>query len=166
MSNTQFSDLEGLKIAVEMERRGGDFYRRTAKVATNPKTVELLEALARDEEIHEKEFHSLAAQLADADLANEVYDEETSAYLSAVAADVVFQKGLMALVKDQGYERPESILTQAIESEKDAIIFYGEMIEQARMPKAAVAFREIVRQEKTHLAKLSRQLLALLEEAN
>ena len=31
-----FSDVEGLRIAVEMERRGEDFYRRAAKVSRAP----------------------------------------------------------------------------------------------------------------------------------
>ena len=43
-----FSDVEGLRIAVEMERRGEDFYRRAAKVSRSQETVSLL----KSEEIH------------------------------------------------------------------------------------------------------------------
>ena len=36
-----FSDVEGLRIAVEMERRGEDFYRRAARVSRADETVAL-----------------------------------------------------------------------------------------------------------------------------
>ena len=32
MPSHAFSDSEGVRIAVEIERRGGDFYRRAAKI--------------------------------------------------------------------------------------------------------------------------------------
>ena len=157
----QFSDLEGLKIAAEMERRGGEFYRHTAKIATNPETVALLTLLAKDEEIHEREFHMLAERAASANLPLEYYSDEVSAYLSAVAADVVFQSGLMGMVKNQSYDSAEAILQAGIQSEKDAVLFYSEMIEHVTHEKSAAAFQEIVRQEKSHLAKLQKMLMTL-----
>ena len=54
-----FSDVEGLRIAVEMERRGEDFYRRAAKVSRAPETVSLLNDLADDEVLHGREFQRL-----------------------------------------------------------------------------------------------------------
>ena len=51
-----FTDLEGLRIAVEMERRGEAFYRRAAKISKSPETVALLESLAEDEKRHNAEF--------------------------------------------------------------------------------------------------------------
>ena len=41
-----FNDREGLRIAVEMERRGEEFYRRSARISRNPQTVKVLEQLA------------------------------------------------------------------------------------------------------------------------
>ena len=57
-----FSDLEGLRIAVEMERRGGDFYRRAAKVSKDPGTAQLLSQLAQEETGHELDFQALYAR--------------------------------------------------------------------------------------------------------
>ena len=54
-----FSDIEGLRIAVEMERRGEDFYRRAARVSRTQETVALLNALADDETMHCREFQRL-----------------------------------------------------------------------------------------------------------
>ena len=56
---TAFTDLEGLRIAVEMEKRGEDFYRRSAKVSKSKETVSLLGRLADDEVVHAREFERL-----------------------------------------------------------------------------------------------------------
>ena len=47
-----FTDLEGLRIAVDMEKRGEDFYRRAARVSKSPEMVALLNELAADEVGH------------------------------------------------------------------------------------------------------------------
>ena len=165
MDYIQFTDLEGLKIATEMERRGREFYDHAAKIATNPGAVELLTLLAKDEEIHEEQFRTLAEKLASANLEMMYYEEEVSAYLSAVAADVVFPQGLMGLVKNHSYDSPQAVLEAGIQSEKDAILFYSEIVDHAQHERSAVAFREIVRQEKTHLSKLQRMLMAVAQGA-
>ena len=112
-----FSDREGIRIAIEMEARGEAFYRRAARVSRSEQTVDLLNALAKDEMNHRAEFERLY-QSESAHLSDAEYDEETNAYLSAVAADVVFPGGLMAL-REEGFESPEAVLKYAIDSEKD-----------------------------------------------
>lgn len=156
-----FSDVEGLRIAVEMERRGEDFYRRAARVSRVDETVALLNSLAEDERLHGREFqrlHDLAAGRKDG--REEVYDDETNAYLSAIAAEIVFPGGLMAL-RQAGFEDPRAVLITAIASEKDSILFYTELALRARDAEARAAFEEITRQERGHLARLLSKLAAL-----
>lgn len=152
-----FSDLEGIRIAVEMERRGESFYRRAARVSRSAETVALLNALAGDEQNHRAEFERLYAREAAAGLSDVPYDDETNAYLTAIAAEVVFPQGLMGL-KDAGFENPRAVLLQAIASEKDSILFYGELQSRANDPHAQAVFAEISRQERGHLFRLQRQL--------
>ena len=143
-----FSDVEGLRIAVEMERRGEDFYRRAARVSRADETVALLNALAEDERLHGREFqrlHDLAAARNDG--SEKAYDDETNAYLSAIAADIVFPGGLMAL-RQTGFENPEAVFRIAIASEKDSILFYTELAHCARDAHARDIFMEIARQER------------------
>ena len=152
---TCFNDLEGLRIAIEMEKRGEDFYRRAAKVSRSEETIFLLNQLASDEVVHAAEFERLynqALEYHDA-RAQENYDEETSAYLSAVAADIVFSSGLMAL-RRVGFESPEAVLEYAIGSEKDSILFYTELNGCAKTAHCRSTFQEIARQERRHLARL------------
>ena len=156
-----FNDLEGVRIAAEMESRGEQFYRRAARVSKSPQTVALLESLAEDEVLHRQEFSRLY-QEACAHYRREgvpcpYYDEETNAYLSAIAADVVFPEGLMTL-RHEGFESPEAILTAAIDSEKDSILFYAELAAQTGDAHARDLFLEILRQERGHLSRLQKRL--------
>ncbi len=159
-----FNDLEGVRIAAEMECRGEAFYRRAAKVSRSPETVALLETLANDEVLHAREFTRLYQQAcADYKKSGKTcadYDPETNAYLSAIAADVVFPEGLMALRRD-GFENARAILTTAIDSEKDSILFYTELADRTADETAKALFLEIVRQERGHMSRLQKMLLEL-----
>ena len=156
-----FSDLEGIHIAAEMEKRGESFYRHAARVSRSGETVRFLNQLADDEQKHRAEFERLFANES-GKLSEEAYDDETNAYLTAVAADVVFPSGLMAL-RDEGFENPAAVLRHAIASEKDSIMFYGELQAHTNDAHARGVFAEISRQEHGHLTRLLRQLEQITE---
>lgn len=155
-----FSDAEGLRIAIEMERRGEAFYRKSARISKNPETVAVFEQLAADEEIHRVEFEQL---LRSAKLSEAEYDAETNAYLNAIAADVVFSDGLMAL-RSTGFDTPEGALMEAIRSEKDSVMFYTELRNRAFDDEARRIFDEIIRHEKRHLRTLQLRLANIISE--
>ena len=155
-----FSDLEGLRIAVEMERRGADFYRYAARISKKPEAAALLHQLCCDEERHQREFQARYDAQRDVDgAASELYDAETSAYLSAVAADIVYPGGLVSMAREDGLNSPESILHGAIQSEKDSILFYTEVWMRAKDERSKAIFLEIAEQEKEHLSSLQQMLL-------
>jgi len=154
-----FSDLEGLRIAIEMERRGGAFYRRAAKISRSADMIALLNALAGDEQVHAGRFQALydAECARNESACAEAYDPEISAYLSAIAADIIFPGGLMAL-RQSGFDSPEAVVRAAIQSEKDSILFYTELAGCARDEHARSIFLEIARQEREHMLRLQRIL--------
>jgi len=158
-----FSDLEGIRIAIEMERRGESFYRRAAKVSKSDNTVQMLLSLANDEMHHKAEFERLYKAESEAGMSDKAYDDETNAYLTAIAAEVVFPRGLMAL-KDEGFENPEAVLQHAIASEKDSVLFYSEMQARTQDAHAKEVFAEIIRQERGHLFRLQRQLALITND--
>lgn len=161
--NHVFNDLEGLRIAAEMERRGEAFYRSAARVSKSREAIELLNALAEDERVHLAEFNRLYEEAAQRQDVYDPYSDEANAYLTAVAADIVFPGGLMALRHD-GFDSPQAVLNHAIASEKDSILFYTELAERSADPKSAQTFHEIARQERAHMQRLCRQLGNLLRE--
>lgn len=156
-----FSDLEGIRIAMEMERRGELFYRHAAKVSKSPEVVEMLLSLAADEQIHREQFERLYRQEESGGMSASAYDDETNAYLTAIAAEVVFPQGLMGL-REEGFENSQAVLMHAINSEKDSILFYTELRALSSDEHARRVFDEIARQERGHMYRLQRQLDLLL----
>lgn len=152
----RFDDHQAVSIAVEMERRGEAFYQKAARVSKNAETVSLLHVLAADEKSHMADFLSLSNRLDDSGTAS--YDAETAAYLTAVAADIVFPGGLMELLSEDGLSNPEAVLRYAIRSEKDSILFYSEMVRHALDDNARNVFEEILCAERRHLSQLVRML--------
>lgn len=160
MKYHSFSDAEALRIAIEMEARGEAFYTKAARISKNPETVKVFQQLAADERIHRAEFEKLAAK---AQLSDIEYDQEANAYLNAIAADVVFSDGLMAL-RTTGFETPEGAIMEAIRSEKDSVMFYSELAERASDKEAQDIFSEIIFQEKAHLRTLQLRLAKIISE--
>jgi rubrerythrin len=161
MSSHRFSDLEGLRIAVEMERRGVEFYRRASRLTKSAQVDALLVELAAEEEQHQRDFERLLARHCNCrqDREPACYSAETSAYLSAIAADVVFSGGLMQVERLGGFDSLAAILTTAIDSEKNSILFYTELRDLTDDSNAREVFSHIISQEKLHLAKLQQQLI-------
>ena len=151
-----FNDLEGLRIAIEMEKRGEALYRRAARVSKKREVVDMLSALAEDEVAHAAEFTRLYNQALARRAHAASYGEEASAYLSAVAADIVFPGGLMAL-REEGFDDMRAVLDYAISSEKDSILFYLELARLSGDESARKVFLESAEQERGHMRRLCRQ---------
>lgn len=158
MQTCPFNDMEGLRIAAEMEKRGGEFYRLAARVSRSEEAVSLLTSLAADEAVHLKEFQKLYEKEAAREDAH-YYPPEKGAYLTALAAEIAFPEGVVGLA--DGLESPEAILKKAIRSEEDSIRFYGEMAEAAECQATGRVFGDIIRQEKGHLNRLQKMLSEL-----
>ena len=112
-----FNDLEGIRIAVEMERRGRDFYDAAARVAKSEQMREMLRKLKAEEVVHMQQFGRLHEREQENAAAARPYSRETSAFLTALAADIVFSDGLVAVGVKGGFEDPAVMLQAAIESE-------------------------------------------------
>ena len=138
-----FNDLEGLRIAIEMEKRGEALYRKAARVSKKREVADMLTALASEEALARRAEHAS-------------YGEEASAYLSAVAADIVFPGGLMAL-REEGFDDIRAVLDYAIVSEKDSILFYLELARLSNDEAARNVFLSIAEQERGHMRRLCRQ---------
>ena len=147
-----FSDLEAVKIAIEMERRGESFYLSCAKITKNDEAAAVYKRLAADERAHAQEFIRLSESAS-----NEEYSPEARAYLSAIAADIVFPGGLMKLAAE-GFDTPEGAVREAMRSEKDSIMFYTELKKHTRDEAARLTLDDIIKQEQSHLLVLSRRL--------
>lgn len=158
-----FNDLEGIRIAVEMERRGRDFYEMAARMAKNDPMAELLRKLKSEEIVHMQQFGRLYEREESRSEAKRAYSRETSAYLTALAADIVFSEGLVPVGVKGGFENPDVMLQEAIGSEQDSIDFYSTLARETADPRAKEIFEEIIAQEQSHQERL-RALLKQIRE--
>lgn len=154
MNGHLIGDGEIVRVAVEIERRGADFYRRTAKICPGEAMRALLGRLSADEDSHVCEFSRLCDALDGNDAPRSA---ETGALMSALAADVVFKDGLTGLAK-AGLESQAAVLAHAIQSEKDSILFFTDMAGKVRTGAASAVFLKIAEEEKGHLAQLEDML--------
>lgn len=157
MQTCPFGDLEGLRIAAEMEKRGGEFYRLAARVSRSQETRDLLTSLAADEAVHLREFQRLYEKAERENRAP--YAPERAAYLSAMAAEIAFPEGIVGAADKLG--SPKAILEHAIQSEQDSIRFYTELTKTTGCAPMASVFEDIIRQETGHLHRLQKMLSEL-----
>ncbi len=154
-----FSADEILQMAEQIERNGARFYQRAAAAASK-NAREIFVDLANQEIEHEKTFAGMRTGLSDEERKTPVPDPEgtSAAYLQAWADGHVFDVRVDPSEKLTGKETIQEILLIAIGMEKDSIAFYLGMKDAvpARLGRSVVD--RIIKEEMSHMARLSRQL--------
>ena len=136
---------ELLRLAVEMEERGREFYLALAGRAEDPEARRTLEQMAAEEEDHATVFSRRLS-------GREVHlPEEMRGYLEALLADLA--RRAPAGIKDPGQG-----LALAVEMEKDSILFYTELAAAVEDEEARRILHEILRAEKLHLVEVRERL--------
>lgn len=156
-----FNDLEAIKIAMDIERRGEKFYTAAANKLDEEEIQGVLIDLAQQEKEHKETFQELykdAASQKDKFDDTYLFDPEISNYLSAMVETVVFpsDEKLDEVLKD--INNAEDALLLGIQAEKDSILFYTEMIIYSKLVEAKEAFRKLLKEEKQHLIDLQKKL--------
>lgn len=152
-----FSDLEGLRIAVEIEARGGEFYRQAAVQAGKPEQRALFEWLMDEEATHLARFTKILNEIEakkEAHSGDYLYDSETSRYLTVIAEHHVFPKQSDAAQKIAELKTVTAILNTALQAEKDSVLFYDELAAHAKFGEAKTVFAMLKAEEQAHVVKI------------
>ncbi|HMM21136.1 MAG TPA: ferritin family protein [Selenomonadales bacterium] len=156
-----FSDLEGLRIAVEIEVRGREFYRQAAEQAAKDEHRELFQWLADEECTHEAKFAGILSQISACKEAHSdeyLFDADTSRYLTVIADHHVFPKAADAKAAIAELKTVGAILRTALQAEKDSVLFYDELARNAKFDAAKEVFALLKAEEQAHVVKI-RQML-------
>lgn len=152
-----FNADDVFEMAEQIERNGSKFYRGAAeRDFLKPDEKEMLLELARMEDQHEKVFQSMRAELSADEKAPTVFDPtgEAALYLRALAdIRVFFEKAIDT-------SSLEAILKNAIEAEKDSIVFYLGMKSSVPESMGKDRLDEIIKEEMGHIRLLSQKLVA------
>lgn len=156
-----FSDLEGLRMAMEIETRGREFYQKAADKAEKPEHRDLF-ILLRDEEKHHLEtFTTMFLKIKETKEAHSddyLFDTDTSRYLTVLVEEHIFPKKEKAAAKIDELQTIETILNAAIQAEKDSILFYDELAINSKFEDAKKIFLTLKAEEQTHVVKLREML--------
>ena len=159
MADKFFNEIEAAMIAQNMEKHGLDFYQKAAARAKDTATRDLFLRLAEDEKKHLARFEELEEILQADRRAKKGYtdDADLAAYIDRLVETQVFaDEGAVARLADQ-VESDYEALAVAIRAERDAILFYQEMMSFIDSKPARAAFSTILDEEREHLRILGDQ---------
>jgi len=154
---TLFSDLEGLRIAVDIETRGQEFYRQASVYAKKAEHKDLFLFLMGEESQHREAFMKIYNQVKEQKEAfndDYLFDFDTSRYLTVLAEGHVFPDAAESAHKIAELDTIGAVLTAAIQAEKDSILFYDELARQAKFDVARNIFEILKKEEHGHVVKL------------
>ena len=159
-----FSDLEGLRIAVDMEARGRDFYQKASEKAATKEHKALFLLLMNEETTHYNQFTQLYNKIKESKLSDSndyLFDQETSKYLTVLAEPHIFPKDKAEKALPE-LKSIADILKAAIQDEKDAILFYDALAKCAKFEETRSIFNLLKAEEQTHVVKLRAMMDSLV----
>jgi len=145
---------EAIKMAIQMERDGYDFYNRAAAQTSSEMGETLFKTLANDELTHLDTFQKIFEDKVGKDEWDSLVDSSRK-----YANISVFPKDLKAMEGASPDTNELDALHMAMDSEKEAIEYYAKILESTEDEEVKKIIEEIIKQEKNHY-------LILLEEFN
>lgn len=152
MIGDKFNVIEMLEMAKEIETKGYRLYSTHAKETDDPKLRELFNKLASDEQDHYDTFDKLEKEYKDKEHKDYNYLEkvEVNDYLQSLVQFEVFPPGAKEELKGLS---TEEVLDKAIQSEKDSILLYRELIPYNEENTREV-LEKLIEEEKEHYVSL------------
>ncbi|MEO0206153.1 MAG: ferritin family protein [candidate division WOR-3 bacterium] len=152
--------LEGLKIAMQTELNGIEFYKIAAEKTDDSKGKEAFKTLAQDEIKH---FNELKRQyehiLKDNDWLSKI---ELGAPSSFIGESPIFTDEIKTRIKERNFEMSALSIGALLES--NSIDFYRKMKEESDEPAAKELFGQLQKWEEKHLEAITKQMNILKEE--
>lgn len=147
-----FNAAEIIDMGIEKEKKRRDFYGRVAKEFKEKDIRKLFGDLRDWEEAHVKKFTEIRDSVADEEIA-ESYQGEFGAYIRSLVDDKLYRE-VTAASFAKNIKTPIDAISRGIGFEKDAILFFNELVEY--MPSHnKEKVRELIDEEKKHIIYLS-----------
>ena len=167
MKYENFNDAEALKIAVNIEGEGLEFYSILRKNTKDPKTKEIFSKLASDEKEHLSRFQKAYLEITSPTNTMEGCEDYTvDLYLKYLVFTGIFAKKGDARRIANEVKTDIDALKIGIQAEKDSILYYNEATKNTRHPAGKKVFEQLVSEEKQHLRVLAEHLKALKNTAS
>ncbi len=152
MKDYLYSADELLEMALKIEEDGERFYTYLSEKFEDPRKKEFFSYLASQEKEHAKTFKELSKGLVEE--TDPIFWEEASKYVKSVVENKVFPS-LQDMIKKSENMTVNDLLDFAISIEKETVIFYEELYDLVREKKSKEILTKIIREEVSHVRKLS-----------
>lgn len=156
-----FNTDELMELAIQIEKNGLEYYALMSEKSVNPETKQVFEYLGREEQGHLENFVKIRERLAESQkekafqIADEYNTPEMFNYLNAMFDGRVFPN-LKSHAEIAGeIKTDEQAIYHAIGFEKDTVLFFHEILDiLGPDDQNRSLVRELIRQEKIHIARL------------
>ncbi|GAN33413.1 MAG: hypothetical protein DYG83_05790 [Candidatus Brocadia sp. AMX2] len=162
MKYENFNDAEALKIAINVEEEGLEFYSILMKNTRDNRVKEIFSKLASDEKEHLAHFQKAYLEITSPTSTVPGFEDYTvDLYLKYLVDTGIFtQKGearrLAAEIKTD-----IEALKIGIQAEKDSILYYTEAAKNTKYEAGRKTFEQLVNEEKKHVKLLAEQMKEL-----
>jgi len=155
MAAYDFSANEVFEMAIEIEVKGQEFYKKAAADAENEELKKILLDLAGMEVDHEETFKQMKKDLKISEKDANVFDpeNEAAAYLKALADTKVFYE------KEIDTKSVKEVMKAAVTAEKDSIVFYLGMKSLVPEKKGQDKLDKIINEEMSHIRIITSKLM-------
>ena len=147
-----FNAAEIIDMGIEKEKKRRDFYGRASEEFKEADLKKLFSDLRNWEDEHIKKFTGIRDSIKDAEI-EESYQGEFTAYIGALVDDKLYAH-VSASSFTKNIRTPLDAIQWGIGFEKDAILFFNELLEY--MPaENKEKVKQLVEEEKKHIIYLA-----------
>lgn len=141
-----------IKTAIQMEKDGYAFYKKASAQTSSDMGREIFDSLANDEQLHLEVFQKLFEDRINKSEWNNLVNS------SKKYADIdIFPKDLQQIEGANPDTNELDAIKIAMDSEKDAIEYYGKIKEKTKEEDIKRIINEIIEQEKNHYSILQEE---------
>lgn len=148
-----FTPEELFNIAAQLEAGGQAYYLELAGSATDAKVRELYDMLATQEEQHYKLFTDMYHKASGVKTAPAQVDPETASYVESLLDMRLFRRSTDGREKAMMSKSLREALTDAIQFEKDSLLFFAELAKLVGKELCA-PINALINEERKHIIML------------
>ena len=149
----KYAGSEVLQMAVEIEKKGKAFYDGVVQSISNEKARDIFQYLSDEEVKHEKTFRKMLSKVEANPPENPYDDTEMILYFSSLIDRKIFPSEDEGPAMKKDLADPTAAIRIALSLEKDAVLFFHEML-QITQEKDHPVVLDIIEEEREHIRKI------------
>lgn len=152
MNRDSFSPDEAVRLAIQVEQTGLEFYKGLREKTNRKEIRALLDTLIAEEGKHKEFFERLLSRIKDR-FVTESSSGEYAAYMQALGREAVFTDDRLRQSLKKTIKTADEIFELAVKLEADSIMLYQQILRNLARDKKVL--KKIIEEEQHHYAAVS-----------